>query len=120
LTHEDFNFCGGYTGIGTSERKELSNLHFLEWKCYWKPQCPREVSKERKPKKKKKNCQVSVSHTNHPSHTGPGHRDQDNGLKPAGANSSQDPISKNPSQKNRAGEVTQGIGPELEPQYCKK
>jgi hypothetical protein len=35
------------------------------------------------------------------------------------ANSSQDPTSKNPSQK-RAGGVTQGVGPEFKPQHCKK
>jgi hypothetical protein len=36
--------------------------------------------------------------------------------KPVQANSLRDPISKNPSQK-RAGEVTQGVGPEFKPQY---
>jgi hypothetical protein len=35
------------------------------------------------------------------------------------ANSSQDPISKNPSQK-RAGGVAQDEDPEFKPQYCKK
>jgi hypothetical protein len=40
-------------------------------------------------------------------------------LKPVQANSSQDPISKIPSQK-RADEVAQGICPEFKPQYRKK
>jgi hypothetical protein len=40
-------------------------------------------------------------------------------LKPAWTNSSQDPISKNPSQK-RAGGVAQGVGPEIKAQYLKK
>jgi hypothetical protein len=44
-------------------------------------------------------------------------------LKPAQANSSQDPISKkkqnNPSQK-RAGGVAQGVGPEFKLQYHQK
>jgi hypothetical protein len=31
-----------------------------------------------------------------------------------------DPISRNPSQKNRAGVVAQGEGPEFKPQYHKK
>jgi hypothetical protein len=76
--------------------------------------------------------QVPVAHACNPSYSGD--RDQeDHGLKPAQANSSQDPISKkpitkkqnkknhqkNPSQK-RAGEVTQGVGPEFKPQYKKK
>jgi hypothetical protein len=37
----------------------------------------------------------------------------------AQANSSQDPISKKPSQK-RADGVAQGVGPEFKPHYCKK
>jgi hypothetical protein len=40
-------------------------------------------------------------------------------LKQAQANSSQDPISKNPSQK-RAGGVAQCVNPEFKPQYQKK
>jgi hypothetical protein len=40
-------------------------------------------------------------------------------LKPAWANSSRDPISKNPSQK-RAGGMAQGVGPEFKPQYHKR
>jgi hypothetical protein len=41
-------------------------------------------------------------------------------LKPAWANTSRDPILKNPSQKRASG-VAQGIGPpEFKPQYCKK
>jgi hypothetical protein len=40
-------------------------------------------------------------------------------LKPAGANSSQDPISKTPNTK-RAGVVVQAEGSEFKPQYHKK
>jgi hypothetical protein len=40
-------------------------------------------------------------------------------LKPAQANSSRDPIRKNPSQK-RAREKLQGVGPEFKHQYHKK
>jgi hypothetical protein len=40
-------------------------------------------------------------------------------LKPAWANSSRDPISKNPSQK-RAGGVAQGVGPEFKHPIPKK
>jgi hypothetical protein len=40
-------------------------------------------------------------------------------LKPAWANSLQDPISKNPSQK-LVGGVAQSESPEFKPQYCKK
>jgi hypothetical protein len=45
---------------------------------------------------------------------------EDCGSKPAQANSSRDPISKNTQHKNRAGGVAQGEGPEFKPQYCKK
>jgi hypothetical protein len=48
-------------------------------------------------------------------------RDQeDHSSKPAWANSSRDPILKNPTTKNWAGGVAQGEGPEFKPQYCKK
>jgi hypothetical protein len=43
----------------------------------------------------------------------------DHGLKPAQANSSWDPISKNPSQKRTSG-VSQGVDCEFKPQYHKK
>jgi hypothetical protein len=46
---------------------------------------------------------------------------EDRDLKPAGANSSWDPISKKPiTKKKRAGEVTQSLGPKLKSQYRKK
>jgi ribosomal protein L44E len=41
-------------------------------------------------------------------------------LKPARANSSQDPISKKTHHKNRSGRVAQGVGPEFKPQYHQK
>jgi hypothetical protein len=53
-----------------------------------------------------------------PSYSG-GRDQEDHGLKPAGANSSRDPISKNPSQK-RAGAVAHSVGPEFKPQYHQK
>jgi hypothetical protein len=47
-------------------------------------------------------------------------RDQkDRGLKPVQANSSQDPISKKPITKKRAGGVAEGVGPEFKPQHYK-
>jgi hypothetical protein len=61
---------------------------------------------------------VPVAHACNPNYSGS--RDQeDRGLKPTQANSSRDPISKNPSQ-NRAGGVAEGEGPEFKPKYCKK
>jgi hypothetical protein len=53
-----------------------------------------------------------------PSYSG-GRDQEDGGLKPAWANSSRDPISKNPSKKkkNRAGGMTQSEGPKFKPQY---
>jgi hypothetical protein len=59
-----------------------------------------------------------MAHTCNPSYSG-GRDQEDHILKPARANSSQDPISKIPSTK-RAGGVAQGKGPKFKPQYCKK
>jgi hypothetical protein len=60
--------------------------------------------------------QAPGAHTYNPSYSGS--RDQeDPGLKSAWANSSQDPISKNPSQKKRTGRVFQGVGPKFKSQY---
>jgi hypothetical protein len=54
-----------------------------------------------------------VAHTYNPRYSGG--RDQDgHSLKPAWANSSQDTVLKNPSQK-RAGGVAQGESPEFKP-----
>jgi hypothetical protein len=56
-------------------------------------------------------CQVLVAHACNPNYSGD--RDQeDHSSKPAPANSSQDPIVKNPSQK-RAGGTVQGVDPEF-------
>jgi hypothetical protein len=56
-----------------------------------------------------------VAHTCNPSYSGD--RDQeDHGSKPYWANSLQDPISKNPSQNNRAGGVAQAPVPEKKKQ----
>jgi hypothetical protein len=62
--------------------------------------------------------QVPVAHACNPSYSG-GRDQEDLGLKPAWANSSQDLISKNPSKKSGggAGGAAQGVGPELKPQY---
>jgi hypothetical protein len=58
-----------------------------------------------------------VAHTYNPSYSR-GRDQEDYGSKPAQANSSRDPISKNPLQK-RAGGVAQGIDPEFKTQYHK-
>jgi hypothetical protein len=63
-------------------------------------------------------CQVPVAHACNHSYSG-GRDQKENGSKPAQANSSRDPISRNPSQK-RAGGVAQGVGPEFKLQYCKR
>jgi hypothetical protein len=69
--------------------------------------------------KNAKICQELEAYSCNPSYSG-GRDQEDHSLKPAWANSLQDPISKkNPSQK-RTGGVDQGIGPEFKPQYCKK
>jgi hypothetical protein len=56
-----------------------------------------------------------VAHTCNPSYSG-GRDQEDPGWRPVGANSSPDPILKNPSQK-RTGGVAQGVGPEFKPQH---
>jgi hypothetical protein len=67
---------------------------------------------------RRNSSQAPLAHTCNPSNSGS--RDQeDYRLKPALANSSEDPISKNPSQK-RADGVAQGVGPEFKPQYRKE
>jgi hypothetical protein len=63
-----------------------------------------------------------MTHACNPSYSG-GRDQEDCGSEPAWANSSQDPISKNPSLKKKkkwAGGVAQGEGPEFKPQYRKK
>jgi hypothetical protein len=67
---------------------------------------------------RRNSSQAPVARIGNPSNSGS--RDQkDSRLKPALANSLEDPISKNPSQK-RADGVTQGVGPEFKPQNSKK
>jgi hypothetical protein len=56
-----------------------------------------------------------VTHACNPGYSG-GRDQEDGGLKPTQANSSQDPISKKPFAE-RAGGVAQGVGPEFKPQY---
>jgi hypothetical protein len=65
--------------------------------------------------KQQKSSRVPVAQTCDPQYSGD---QKDHGSKPAQSNSSQDPISKKPSQK-RADGVAQGVGPEFKPQYCK-
>jgi hypothetical protein len=60
-----------------------------------------------------------VVHTCNPSYSG-GREQEDCGSKVARAHSSQDPISKIPISKKRAGEVPQDIDLEFKLQYCKK
>jgi hypothetical protein len=62
--------------------------------------------------------QALGAHAYNPSYSG-GIDQEDHSSKPAQANSSQDPISKKPSQKITGG-VAQGVGPEFKPQYHKK
>jgi hypothetical protein len=61
---------------------------------------------------------VLVAHSCNPSYA-VGRDQEDRGLKPALANSSQDPVSKTLNTK-RAGVVAQGVDPEFKLQYCKK
>jgi hypothetical protein len=56
-----------------------------------------------------------VAHACNPSYSR-GRDQEDHSSKPAQVKSSQEPISKNPSQ-SMAGEVAQGEGPEFKPQY---
>jgi hypothetical protein len=58
-----------------------------------------------------------VTHAWNPNYSG-GRDQEDQGSKPAQANSSRDFISK--TTKQRADGVTQGVSPEIKPQYCKK
>jgi hypothetical protein len=62
--------------------------------------------------------QALVAHVCNPSYLR-GREQEDHSSKPARANSSRDPILKNPTRK-RADKVAQGIGPEFKPQYHKK
>jgi hypothetical protein len=64
---------------------------------------------------KRKSSQALVAHTCNPSYSG----GRDRGLKPAQANSSQNPISKKPIVKRASG-VAQGVGTEIKHQYSKK
>jgi hypothetical protein len=66
---------------------------------------------------KKEKGQAPVAHDCDPSHSRGG--DQDCCSKPAPANSSRDPISKNPSRKRATG-VIQGVGSEFKTQCHKK
>jgi hypothetical protein len=71
---------------------------------------------------KGKRSWAPVIHTCNPSNSG-GRDQEDHTLKPAWANSLQDPISKNTyhkKKKKKAGGVAQGIGSQFKFQYCKK
>jgi hypothetical protein len=59
-----------------------------------------------------------VAHAYNSSYSG-GREQEDCGLKPTSANSSQDPISKIPNTKKWAGGMAQGVGPEFKPWSCK-
>jgi hypothetical protein len=67
-----------------------------------------------------KDSWASVAHACNPSYSG-GRDQEDHGLKPAWANSLQDPISKTPSytHKKRSGGVAQDVGPALKLKYHK-
>jgi hypothetical protein len=75
------------------------------------------VNKARKIRKNEHRL-ILVAHTCNLSYLG-GRDQEDCGSKPAQANSSQYPISKNPSLK-RAGGVVQGVASEFKPKYRKK
>jgi hypothetical protein len=62
--------------------------------------------------------QALMAHFYNPSYLG-GRDQEDQGLKPAQANSLWDPSLKIPNTK-RAGGVAPGVGPEFKPQYHKK
>jgi hypothetical protein len=66
---------------------------------------------------KKSTGLVLVAHACNPSYS-EGRDQEDMGSKTVQANSSRDPISKNPIQK-WTGRVAQGVEPEFKPQYCK-
>jgi hypothetical protein len=59
-----------------------------------------------------------MTHAYNPSYSG-GRNQEDQGSKPARANSSQDPISKK-TLTTKDGGVAQGVGPEFKLQYCRK
>jgi hypothetical protein len=61
---------------------------------------------------------VLLAHSCNPSYS-EGRNQEDFSLKPAPANSSQNPIWKIPNTK-RAGGVAQGVGPEFKPWYRRK
>jgi hypothetical protein len=63
------------------------------------------------------NQEMPVAHSCNPSYSG-GRDKEDQGSKPAQANSFQTLSWKNTSQ--RAGRMAQSIGPKFKPQYCKK
>jgi hypothetical protein len=97
-----------------------NNKSKIDWRCGSSGRSLKALSSNSIPTKKKSvikdmNSQVLVAHTCNPRYSG-GRDQEDHGLKPAQANSSRDPILKNPSQKkNRASE-----GSEFKPQYCKR
>jgi hypothetical protein len=62
---------------------------------------------------------VLVAHTCNPNYSG-GKDQEDCGLKPAWANSSQDPLLKKALHKKKAGGVAQGEGPEFKSHTAKK
>jgi hypothetical protein len=62
---------------------------------------------------------VPVTHSCNPRYSG-GRDQEDHDSKPVQANSSEDPILKNPFTKKGAGGVAQSVGPEFKSQYHKK
>jgi hypothetical protein len=78
------------------------------------------MSKCKKNYRIRKYSRVLVAHTYNPSYSG-GRDQEDRSSKTAWANSSRDPILKNPIHHNiRSGGVVQGADPEFKPQYCRK
>jgi hypothetical protein len=60
-----------------------------------------------------------VAHAYNPSYSG-GRDQEDHSLKPAQANSSQNPILKIPNGIKKAGGIAQDVGPKFKPWYHKK
>jgi hypothetical protein len=73
--------------------------HKVEWLKVWALSSSPSTAKKKK--KEKYESQEPVAHTCHPSYSG-GRDQEDHGSKPAWANSSRDPISKNTHYKGLA------------------
>jgi hypothetical protein len=105
-------FCGGWwTGVDLMLVYGLATVHshwYVRMKN-WSLCCSWTILSA---------VELGTAHACNPSYSG-GRDQEDHSLKPAQANSLQDPISKIPNIK-RTGGVAQGVGSEFKPRYCKK